>query len=186
MLYKRIEEIYCCLTKGLSVGMGEGHFGSSESLYFIGNMKLAYGEILFSSISEILKRVQMERQGMKVFYDLGSGTGKVVLAAALLQRFNKCVGIEILDDRYSLSVELKNKYDLSKAEIVSENRDLYVELPDLVYLNVDLCYMDYSDADCIFCNSTYFSSKMIEAILSCPVLSRTIAITTTRYVQHRD
>jgi hypothetical protein len=31
-----------------------------------------------------------------VFYDLGSGTGKVVLAAALLHSFSACCGIELL------------------------------------------------------------------------------------------
>lgn len=38
------------------------------------------------------------------FYDLGSGTGKAVLAAALLHDFDECKGIEIADSLYDVSM----------------------------------------------------------------------------------
>jgi hypothetical protein len=44
------------------------------------------------------------------FYDLGSGTGKGCLAAALLYPFDKIGGIEILDGLYNVSVELSEAY----------------------------------------------------------------------------
>jgi len=42
-----------------------------------------------------------------VFYDLGSGAGKGVLAASLLHPFDKCCGIELLESLHEMGLELK-------------------------------------------------------------------------------
>jgi hypothetical protein len=42
----------------------------------------------------VLRKINAEPG--KVFYDLGSGTGKAVFVARLTQDFSKCIGIEIL------------------------------------------------------------------------------------------
>lgn len=52
----------------------------------------------------------LQRPGGK-FYDLGSGTGKPVIAAAILHNFDVCVGIEILEGLYSMSLDVKAAYD---------------------------------------------------------------------------
>jgi hypothetical protein len=60
---------------------------------------LIYGEMYFQELAEIFAYVESNCGGMPsggAFYDLGSGLGKVALAAALLHRFTRCVGIEIL------------------------------------------------------------------------------------------
>ena len=46
-----------------------------------------------------------------VFVDLGSGSGKGILAAALTHNFDKCVGIEILDSLAKLSYSLIKHYE---------------------------------------------------------------------------
>ena len=46
-----------------------------------------------------------------VFYDLGSGTGKPVLAATILHDFSECVGIEYLEGLFSVSQELLGVYN---------------------------------------------------------------------------
>ena len=40
------------------------------------------------------------------FYDLGSGTGKCTIAAALTLKFNKIMGVELLDGLYYESVRM--------------------------------------------------------------------------------
>ena len=70
-----------------------------------------YGEITFSSFKRIIENIDDALGGLgyrgggsccgnagNTFYDLGSGTGKAVFAAALLRgsRFKRCVGIELL------------------------------------------------------------------------------------------
>jgi tRNA G46 methylase TrmB len=40
------------------------------------------------------------------FVDIGSGSGKAVFAAALLHKFDDCVGIEILEGLHNLAEEV--------------------------------------------------------------------------------
>ena len=44
------------------------------------------------------------------FCDLGSGTGKGLIAADLLMRFDKISGIELLDGLYYESLRIRDKY----------------------------------------------------------------------------
>lgn len=67
-----------------------------------------------------------------IFYDLGSGTGKAVLAAAIAHEFATCVGIESLEGLFVLSqdllaaynnkgkVKLSREYDTGKPTIIHE------------------------------------------------------------------
>ena len=45
-----------------------------------------------------------------IFYDLGSGTGKPLIAAAVLHNFGYCYGIEILEGLYTTSLEIQSSY----------------------------------------------------------------------------
>ena len=42
-----------------------------------------------------------------LFYDLGSGTGKAVLAMSLMHKFKRCLGIEYLENLFKLSNGIK-------------------------------------------------------------------------------
>ena len=44
-------------------------------------------------------------------YDLGSGTGKACVAAAILHNFDQCVGVECLEGLFSVSLELLASYN---------------------------------------------------------------------------
>ena len=52
----------------------------------------------FNTIHSILQVLQKHRPlgTEEIFYDLGSGSGKVLFAASLCHSFRKCVGIEYL------------------------------------------------------------------------------------------
>jgi hypothetical protein len=61
-----------------------------------------YGEVSAESLLEVflwLKNTQ-SNVGSNLFVDLGHGTGKGVLAGALMNHFDRVSGIEILDDLY--------------------------------------------------------------------------------------
>lgn len=47
----------------------------------------------------------MKESGQGVYYDIGSGTGKPVFAAALLHSFKRAVGIEILKSLHDAAVQ---------------------------------------------------------------------------------
>lgn len=52
----------------------------------------------------------MQRRG-GYFYDLGCGTGKPLVAAALLHEFDVCCGIECLEGLFTAAVELVGIYN---------------------------------------------------------------------------
>ena len=97
----------------------ESHSGTS-------GMTLTYGEIDFYSMAEVYYTIENRYGGMPkgIFYDLGSGIGKCVLASALLFPFEKCKGIEILEGLYEISNQLKTKYDNEILTIIQENKHL--------------------------------------------------------------
>ena len=56
-----------------------------------------YGEIEYASFEATLRKIRDElRPGQDVFYDLGSGAGRPVVAAAVLFPFRACRGVELL------------------------------------------------------------------------------------------
>jgi tRNA G46 methylase TrmB len=56
-----------------------------------------YGEILFFPFADIIRWVAPSLPEFPIFYDLGSGTGKAVLAASLVHPFDQAIGIELLE-----------------------------------------------------------------------------------------
>ena len=53
----------------------------------------------------------LQRRG-GYFYDLGCGTGKPLVAAALLHEFDICCGIECLEGLFTAAVELVGIYNV--------------------------------------------------------------------------
>lgn len=70
----------------------------------LSSQNLTYGEVKYSSIAEIFEQIKEEYSVFTkpggIFVDLGSGTGKGVIAGALMHEFEECIGVEILDDLY--------------------------------------------------------------------------------------
>lgn len=75
-----------------------------------------------------------------IFYDLGAGAGKGVIAASLLHSFEKCKGIELLQSLHKMSLELKEKVFLHKVEIEEEVRqtDHDYRIPEIEFIHADL------------------------------------------------
>ena len=80
---------------------------------------LIYGEVDFHSFFRVLRKINPVKGG--TFYDLGSGTGRAVLAARFTRDFSKCIGIEILHGLHLAGVA------------VLERLDCYIMLP------IDFC-----------------------------------------------
>lgn len=139
------------------------------------NSSYTYGEILPLSFAGLLEFINP--QPHDVFYDLGSGTGKAVLAAALFYDWKKCCGIEFLSTLHQCSENLLTK--------------LYQQLPTSNYfsdkkLNVsfrqqDFLQSDLSDASVIFISATafdYYLWQSLEAKLqTIPTGTRIITVT---------
>ena len=97
---------------------------------------LTYGEIEFSSFAEIFYNIKNNYGGIPAgpFYDLGSGTGKGCLAAALLHPgFEECFGVELLKGLYDVSTQIHQTYVEEMPGLASENPDLFPQVPTIRY-----------------------------------------------------
>ncbi len=105
-----------------------------------------YGELPFNTAKSVIEFVQPKSGGN--FYDLGSGTGRVVMLAHLLFDFKKTSGIELLDGLHNKAGEIKKIFDTNiKPQIADHIKDR-----ELNFIKGDLFKNDYSDADVIFMN----------------------------------
>ena len=146
---------------------------------------LTYGEVDFISIGEVFYTIEhrfncMPKTG--VFYDLGSGTGKGVIAAALLANFTACKGIELLEKLYAISVRIKSQFDDQFPAILERNPDLFQSVPTVEFLNNDFFSVDWSDASFIFANSTCFDHEMMRKIGQISLKPGTLGISFTKTI----
>ncbi|ETI40932.1 hypothetical protein F441_13696 [Phytophthora nicotianae CJ01A1] len=132
----------------------------------LANRSLVYGEIPFETVDAIFQLMRMQF-GVLLdkggnFYDIGSGCGKVVMAAALLHDFSKCCGIEVLDGLHAVALKVLDRWRFeildslpaTKADVdVGFVKGDAVKRPDI-----------WRDATLVFCNSTCFSDSLIQAI----------------------
>mmetsp|Transcript_20373 Transcript_20373/g.30838 ORF Transcript_20373/g.30838 Transcript_20373/m.30838 type:complete len:336 (-) Transcript_20373:384-1391(-) len=133
---------------------------------------LVYGEVDFDSFYEVLRHAAQglsaagQRGGEPgggnggiVFYDLGSGTGRAVFAAAMVLDLKYAAGIEILPRLHGASYEILEKYTRTLMRRISDP-------PLIKFFNgsfLDSEY-DWTDGDLVFANSTCFEEALLDAV----------------------
>jgi len=111
--------------------------------------KLLYGELPFQSWKEIAEHANPKKDG--VFFDLGSGTGRVVIASHLLFDFKKTIGVELLEGLHDKALEMKKIFDESiKPQI---GKDLVGR--ELQLIKGDIFRTDLREADFVFMNHPF-------------------------------
>ncbi len=99
----------------------------SEDLY--------YGEVNLCALLDLMALVKPKPQ--EVFYDLGAGCGKTMMAVKLKYPFLQVKGIELIEDLYTIAVQ---------------------KLPlDFTLICGDYLNQNFLDADILFINATGFS-----------------------------
>lgn len=115
------------------------------------------------------------------YYDLGSGSGRPVIAAALTLQDHQsngstvanhsiqCIGIEILPSLYELSIQARDKWNNafnthvsnlnSDDDNVATIRPMHVEFVLGSIFDLDVC--NWTDGDFVFVNSTCFDMTMM-------------------------
>jgi SAM-dependent methyltransferase len=114
--------------------------------------KLIYGEITKSGVDALLREIKKRKSitSDDVFYDIGSGNGKLPIHIALISDFTKVKGIEISDIRYLYSNH------------ILKNTVGYID--NIEFINDDVRNIDISDATVIFINDVLFSEEDVEHI----------------------
>ena len=116
-----------------------------------------FGEAMFRPVACALEKVKRKYEGLPaeggggVFYDLGAGTGKVCVAAALTHRFDRVVGIEILPELHAWGQKIEHRF-----KTLTEDTSVQMVLGDIRN------YPWWEDADLIFCNTLAFSGALLD------------------------
>eukprot|EP00192_Tetraselmis_astigmatica_P019406 CAMPEP_0117680238 /NCGR_PEP_ID=MMETSP0804-20121206/18241_1 /TAXON_ID=1074897 /ORGANISM="Tetraselmis astigmatica, Strain CCMP880" /LENGTH=218 /DNA_ID=CAMNT_0005489713 /DNA_START=292 /DNA_END=949 /DNA_ORIENTATION=+ len=122
---------------------------------------LVYGEVGFTSLAWIL-RTAMSHCGVEdgppsVFYDLGSGSGRMVVSAALLYpELKRCGGIEIIRGLHDVAQLVKSKMEQAGEDSACFSRSKCID-----FSHGDLLEAEWSDADIVLVNSTCFTAKLM-------------------------
>ena len=101
-----------------------------------------------------------------IFYDLGSGAGKPIIAMSMMHKFQKLIGIEFLENLSNLSKDVKKNYDKTINDKFDKNKQLFsFEQPnEIEFIRGDFFQQSWENANVIFANSTCFSMEMIDNI----------------------
>ena len=160
-----------------------GRQASQKERYETGQKKdstLVYGEISFESFEIIFHKIKnlygirnegssgpegfLQRPG-GLFYDLGSGTGKPCVAAALLHNFERCTGVEILEGLHTVSQSLIERYNSTKESLLQlPSREFHTAIQTFKGDMLQTDIVDWRDADVLFANSTCYSSQIMSKI----------------------
>ncbi|MBI2444574.1 MAG: hypothetical protein HYV42_05045 [Candidatus Magasanikbacteria bacterium] len=150
---------------------GKQHWGQTPP------KELTYGEVNFASFPALLAAADAPPGG--TFYDLGSGTGKAVILAALLGNFRRLVGIELIPELYQTAAAVREKFNQRLRPALPQS---YPE-PDINFRSGDIFTEDWSEADVIFVQATCFSENLLTQLTErCQQLkpgSRIISVTAT-------
>lgn len=112
------------------------------------NQNIVYGEITRDGVDKIINMIH-KFKGKDLsnfsFIDLGSGEGKLCLHIASKTNFNNVTGIEIVENRYKLSIKNYQKVE--------------ERLNNVNFINDDFMNYDISNFDVIFINDLCIKFK---------------------------
>lgn len=111
--------------------------------------KFLYGELPFTTWQQIVEHANPKKDG--VFFDLGSGTGRVVVASHLLYDFKKSIGVELLDGLHDKAMEVKENFE----KTIKPQVEKQVEGRELQFIKSDIFAVDLREADFIFMNHPF-------------------------------
>jgi hypothetical protein len=116
---------------------------------------LIYGEVDFASFYRVLRKINVKPGG--TFYDLGSGTGKALMAARLTRDFRRCIGIEILEGLHQAAVKVVDKYNANFRQYLNSGQSQHASVYEGSFLD-----HDWTNGDLVFANSTCFDDGLME------------------------
>lgn len=145
----------------------------NRAAYHVANKKIPasvttiYGELLEESITKLFSEIQVKKND--VFYDLGSGTGHVVLQVAL-EHGIRSTGIEYVTNRCNEAQASLDKLVDSKHRIAKK----------ITFICGDFLKQDLMDATIIYMANTCFTddlmTKLLKLFKKCPKLRYVLAL----------
>lgn len=131
-----------------------------------------YGEIEFEPFLALLSLCRLSADS--IFYDLGSGTGKAVLACAMVYPVKKSCGIEILPNLHQCAVQQQQKLRAIPGYAA--------KAATIDFMQQDFLQANIVDATHVFINATAYFGETWEKIncLLNQVKAGTVVITSSK------
>ena len=104
---------------------------------------LLYGEIPFATWKKIVE--QANPKDGAIFFDLGSGTGRVVIESHLLFNFRKSIGIELVKGLHDKACEIAETF----TKIIKPQINDSITNRELLFINDNILNVDIYEADFI-------------------------------------
>lgn len=139
------KEIFDSIMQSFPTTLGKAVSKKERDELGLKDSNLIYGEVTFESLGIVFEKIRKvfgrPYQGSSgpqgvlqsrggIFYDLGSGTGKGVIGAAVLYNFDVCYGIECMEGLFSLSLDALNAYNTrGKARLAGRENDTRESTP---------------------------------------------------------
>jgi len=117
-------------------------------------VEYVYGEIDFESFIALLSLCNVDQTTR--FYDLGSGTGKAVLACAIVFPVKVSCGVELLTELYQCSKKQVNR--------LAKWPDYAEQVKHIHFINSNFLTVPLNDATHIFINATSFFGDLWQRI----------------------
>ena len=80
-----------------------------------------YGETGYNTFKQLIDKYQEYFNDDAVFYDLGSGCGKLVFHVGIMCNAKKSCGIEFSKERYEYSIKTLDKYNYENISFINDN-----------------------------------------------------------------
>lgn len=129
---------------------------------FTSHMSLTYGEISSMKPLRCMLDLIRQRGGLPAggrFYDLGSGIGRPVVAAAILHNFDECTGIEILPSLHAIAEKAKDHFLELRPECPTSLRVVCGSMFNTSCSSGTA--VDWTDGDVVYANSTCYDDDMV-------------------------
>ena len=127
----------------------------------LNDASLRYGEITFDGFTKILERIKVlnnDNATGGTFVDLGSGTGKACIMAALSDNFSAVIGIEVLDKLHKKAKENKTRFkkrvDPTPSTEITFSRDDIIAAEEWTQI-----------AKCVFTLCTCFCDELMDDLI---------------------
>ena len=171
------KDIFLTISKMFPLDLGKAKSSKERQDENLMDTNLVYFEIHYDSFAVVLEKIKakygrpsvgnsgpqgfLQKPGGR-FYDLGSGTGKPCLAAAILHNFEVCIGVEKLRGLYESSLEVLHAYNIKGKSRLPRDFDTEIR-----YFHGDIFARDvlsleshnWINGDVVFVNSVCFDDN---------------------------
>jgi len=157
-----LARLYDKVTGFISFSAAEKNKNMESRIY------LTYGEILFDSVTGLMNKLNLDEKD--VFYDLGSGVGKMALQVFMTTPIKEVYGIEASIKRFEKSCK-------AAAQVEEDFKGLYKNSRKLQFINANIVDCDMKDATIIFACATCFGAELLTTIAE-----RSVECTNLKYL----